>query len=285
MSEAVIRDVTDTALWVAVYRAQETLRPDALFHDDFAGLLAGGQGENIAATMGRTRLVSWMIVVRTCLIDAYVKQLVTQGVDTFLNLGAGLDTRPYRLPLPPSLRWIEVDYPAIIDLKETRLRGKEPRCKLERVRLDLADRAARKQFFAEVSSRSGKVAILTEGVVPYLTNEDVASLADDLRALGNFSFWIVDYFDPALMRIVRLGGLARRRMKNAPFQFRPGDPLDFYGEHGWKERETRYLTIEAEKLGRPFPAQWWTRLLLASMSNDRRRKLRGDTLLEPAAKP
>lgn len=282
MNEAVIGDVTDTALWVATYRAEESARPDALFHDDFAGLLVGAKGQHIATNMGRTRLVGWMIIVRTCLIDGFINELVAQGVDTFLNLGAGLDTRPYRLNLPSSLRWIEVDYPVIIDLKETRLRGEKPRCQLERVRMDLADRSARKQFFERVSSGSRKVAILTEGVVPYLKNDDVGSLADDLRAHDNFAFWIVDFFVPTLLRIIRWGGLARRRMRNAPFQFFPKDPLGFFGEHGWKERETRYLATEGEKLGRPFPKSWWTLLLLAILPKDQRQKFRGYTLLEPA---
>jgi hypothetical protein len=43
-----IENVSDTALWVAVYRAHETLRSDALFHDPFAERLAGSKGAAIA---------------------------------------------------------------------------------------------------------------------------------------------------------------------------------------------------------------------------------------------
>jgi O-methyltransferase involved in polyketide biosynthesis len=35
-----IENVSDTARWVAMYRAQESSRPDALFHDPFAERLA-----------------------------------------------------------------------------------------------------------------------------------------------------------------------------------------------------------------------------------------------------
>ena len=48
MSDALVRDISDTALWVAYYRAQETDRPDALFRDPFARALAGERGEKIA---------------------------------------------------------------------------------------------------------------------------------------------------------------------------------------------------------------------------------------------
>ena len=40
-----------------------------------------------------------------------------------MNLGAGLDARPYRMELPETLRWIEVDYPQVIDWKAEKLGG------------------------------------------------------------------------------------------------------------------------------------------------------------------
>ncbi|PYL21082.1 MAG: SAM-dependent methyltransferase, partial [Verrucomicrobia bacterium] len=43
--------MSDTARWVAVYRARETQRTDAVFRDPFARQLAGERGEQIAASM------------------------------------------------------------------------------------------------------------------------------------------------------------------------------------------------------------------------------------------
>src|SRR5437773_1190282 len=42
-----IRSVSDTALWVAMYRAYESERADALFSDPYARRLAGPRGEAI----------------------------------------------------------------------------------------------------------------------------------------------------------------------------------------------------------------------------------------------
>ena len=72
------------------------------------------------------------MVIRTVIIDDLIKRAIAKGVDTIINLGAGLDTRPYRMDLPRSLRWIEVDYFHVIALKETRLAEETPRCRLER---------------------------------------------------------------------------------------------------------------------------------------------------------
>jgi Leucine carboxyl methyltransferase len=56
-----------------------------------------------------------------------------------VNLAAGLDTRPYRMDLPSSRLWVEVDLPDLLDYKEEVLKSESPRCRLERVRLDLSN--------------------------------------------------------------------------------------------------------------------------------------------------
>jgi O-methyltransferase involved in polyketide biosynthesis len=53
MPSAPIKNVSDTARWVAVYRAMEAERPDAIFRDPFARRLAGERGEEIVRSMRR----------------------------------------------------------------------------------------------------------------------------------------------------------------------------------------------------------------------------------------
>jgi methyltransferase (TIGR00027 family) len=252
-----IEHVTDTALWVAVYRALESERPDALFDDPFARRLAGERGFQIERHMKGTQHTRWSLTMRTVIIDDFILKQIAQGVDTVVNLGAGLDSRPYRLKLPPNLRWIEVDFPAMVTHKEKILTDEKPNCQLERVALDLTQRELRKQLFARIGGH--KVLILTEGVIPYLSEQNVAELADDLRAHKNFAFWIVDYFAPEVMKFIK-----RRRktqMKNAPFLFMPADWKGFFAQHGWRPRETRYLSEESKRLGRPIPQTWLSRLM------------------------
>ena len=82
------------------------------------------------------------------LFHYFINQELRQGVDLVLNLAAGLDARPYRLQLPPSLEWIEVDLPEILAYKEGILANEKATCALERVRLNLADGDARRTLFA-----------------------------------------------------------------------------------------------------------------------------------------
>jgi methyltransferase (TIGR00027 family) len=271
----IIKHVSDTAFMVAGFRAEEHEREDALFRDPLAAKLAGQHGMKILETVPKS-FGAWSVIIRTVIIDDYIREAVADGVDTILNLGAGLDTRPYRMDLPETLRWIEVDYPHVITLKDERLAGDASRCKLERVSLDLTDHAARQRFIADTASASKKMLVLTEGVVPYLTESHVAELAADLRAQPNCRYWIVDYFSPEALRF---GEKMRTRfMRNTPFKFTPQDWFGFFAARGWRPEEVRYISEEAVRLKRPFPASLWMKirflLSIPFMSKKRREQLR-----------
>lgn len=262
LAQALIQDVSDTAFWVAAYRAMESDRSDALFRDPLALRLAGEQGQLIANQISGTNFTAWAVIIRTRMIDDWIQVLLSQGVDIILNLGAGLDSRPYRLDLPSSLKWIEVDFPHMIDFKEEVLIKEKPKCHLERVRLDLALRSARQDLFSRVATQGSRVLVLTEGVVPYLSNDQVKTLADDLRSQGSFRYWIVDYFSPRLMRWLNLEPREVQAFKNAPLQFLPHEWDQFFAEQGWIPQELRYLPIESMQYGRELPihsiARWVT---------------------------
>ena len=282
-----IENVSDTAFWIAHCRALETERPDALFRDPLARLLAGDHGRKIANAMPVRFITAWVVAIRTRVIDDYIRSSIAQGVDTILNLGAGLDTRPYRLDLPESLVWIEADYPHIVEFKENQLAREKPRCQLERVKLDLASLPERRKLLASVNARAGKMLVLTEGVVPYLSLEEAASLADDLRALDRARCWIVEYISPQASKY-RSRGRMKQFMQNAPFKFAPQDWFAFFQAHGWRSREIRYLVDEGDRLHRPIQLPPFLRLVFLIRgifaSKEQRaafRKFQGYALLEP----
>ena len=99
-----ITHVSDTARWTALYRATESARADALFSDPLAERLAGEQGRAIVAKAPLASRSGWWLVARTKIIDDAIAEAIADGCDRVLNLAAGLDTRPYRLDLPPDFR-------------------------------------------------------------------------------------------------------------------------------------------------------------------------------------
>ena len=252
-SAQAIRNISDTAIWAAIYRARETERPQALFRDPFARRLTEERGEQIAAVMKAHDKHEWAWVMRTVLFDGFVGEEVAQGVDLVVNLAAGLDARPYRMALPSSLKWVEVDLPAILDYKEEILRGEKPACVLERVRLDLSDTSARRDLFRRLAEAAKKVLIITEGLLIYLTADEVGALAEDLASPESFQRWVLDVASPGLLRLLQREVGATLEEARAPLKFAPPEGPAFFKRHGWHPVAVRSPFKEAARTKRlPF---------------------------------
>ncbi|HEX9636270.1 MAG TPA: SAM-dependent methyltransferase [Acidobacteriota bacterium] len=250
LEAASIRNISDTARWVAVYRARESERPDAHFQDRFARRLAGERGEQIAASMRFAEKHSWPFVARTWLIDQMIAAQLGRGADAVINLAAGLDARPYRMDLPSSLSWIEVDLPEILAHKQALLDGEQPVCALERMALDLSQVEARRELFERLGRRFERALVISEGLLVYLTEEQVTELARDLAAPGCFRQWIIDLASPALQVMLKKKMGAPLDQAGVPLKFAPAEGPDFFRRSGWAPREVRSMIHAAARLGR-----------------------------------
>jgi len=252
-SEPLIRNISDTARWVAVYRARESERPDALFKDPFARKLAGQRGEEIARSLPFAERYAWPYVARTINFDRVINDQIRQGADMVINLAAGLDARPYRMELPSQLQWVEVDLAPLTDYKEAILAGEKPRCQLRRVRMDLSDRAMRLELFRELGAQSKKALVVTEGLLIYLSPEEVLELGRDLAAQPAFRDWAIDLASPGLLKMLQknLGALEKA---GSPLKFAPAEGPGYFTACGWKPVEIYSILKTAAKIKRlPFP--------------------------------
>jgi methyltransferase (TIGR00027 family) len=239
---------------VAWYRALESERTDAWFRDPLARRLAGERGGRIAAEMGHASRTAWRFVARTVVIDQYIERCVSQGARLVVNLAAGLDTRPYRMALPRTLRWVDVDLPEMLAYKTEILTGEHPVCDLERVPLNLADVDARRRLFAEM--QGARALVITEGLVIYLSTEQVAQLAVDLAINPDFAWWTLDMVSPKLMTMMRDSFGGTLSQAGAPLQFAPPEGPAFFERYGWSPLEVQSLLHSAKTLRRLSPWLW-----------------------------
>jgi O-methyltransferase involved in polyketide biosynthesis len=252
-----IENVSDTARWVAVYRAMESARPDAIFRDPYAERLAGERGHQIVKEMKRGRQMAWAMIVRTA-----------------VNLAAGLDTRAWRLKLPPTLQWFDVDLPGMTEYKSSLMRRERPVCRYEAIAVDLTSEAARDEVLARVAGVARSALVVTEGLLIYLTEEQVASLARALHRQPSIRWWITDMANPMLLQImVRMWGKSVDAGR-APFQFAPADSAAFFAPLGWREIVFRGGMDEARRLGRQMKFMWLWRILGAFSRRSRRQAMR-----------
>jgi len=122
---------------------------------------------------------------------------------------------------------------------------------LECIGVDLTVHAERHALMQRIDAAGGNVLVLTEGILPYLSEVVVAALADELRQVESVREWIVDYIAPAVAK-------ARMQMSAGgahalPLVFSPDDWVAFFSAHRFEVAERRSLIYEGAANGRPFP--------------------------------
>lgn len=248
-----LRNISDTALWAAVFRGRENNRPDALFRDPYAERLAGELGARIAKEMQFGDRHTWSWITRTCLVDRTIMEQIAQGTDMVINLAAGLDTRRYRMSLPASLSWVEIGLPGMIDYLQDVLRCERAACSIERIKLDLANVSARREVFEDLGRRTKKALIVSEGLIVYLSRQEVAALATDLIGPSSFRNWVLDIVSPALLRLMRKTMGAYLERAGAAMKFGPEEGPDYFLSYGWTPVRVQSMLHAAARVKRlPF---------------------------------
>jgi methyltransferase (TIGR00027 family) len=269
----IIDNVSDTARWVAYYRAMETERPDALFRDPWARELAGEQGRRAVDEIAGGRAMAPALIVRTAVLDRQIQETIArEQVDLVLNLAAGLDTRPWRMELPDTLTWVDADLPGILDYKTGRMARERPKCSYQPVAVDLTDAGARGELFARLGQEFSRVLVISEGLVIYLDPAQVADLARALHGQPGFRWWLLDLASPVLLQII-----ARRRstaLERAPFKFAPAEGPEFFRSTGWQVASYHSAMEDGRRLRREMRGAWFWRLVMRFMPAERREAFR-----------
>jgi methyltransferase (TIGR00027 family) len=198
-----ITHVSDTALMVAACRAHEAEMEDAFFHDPFAARLAGERGPAILRALPHSAVLRLGLAIRTRFVDELLLEaLGAYPIETVLSVGCGLDTRPWRLNLASTLRWIEIDFADVLDYKDRIMSGETPSCRRERLTVDLNDSRQRRAMYEAVGS--APALMITEGVLLYLPAATVETLATESWNHCGVGRWISDITTSAFSQV--LGG-------------------------------------------------------------------------------
>jgi methyltransferase (TIGR00027 family) len=232
-----IGHVSDTALMTAACRAMETERPDGLVRDPFAAQLAGARGMAIANALDRLEVLCFGIAIRSRFLDHLVLDTVTQhGISTVLSLGAGLDSRPWRLELPATLRWVEVDFPEMLDYKDGVLASAAPKCRRERLAADINEASGRQSIFA---AAAGPTLMITEGLLMYLPASTIETLADSAPV----SHWMLDVASVKMRQRLQMSSYQSIENVRAADHIEGGEILDVLHRHNWSPlRSLKYGT-------------------------------------------
>ena len=254
-SHGEISHVSDTALMVAACRALEFDAPDGFVRDPFAARLAGERGMAILRALPHPEMMRFGIGVRSRFMDELVLEaLALEKIATVLSLGCGLDTRPWRLEVPPDLRWIEVDFADILDYKNALMSAETPRCRREFMAADVNDAAQRRAIYA--ATGPAPALMITEGFLMYLPGATVHALAAEASKESGITHWMSDITTTTFMKAISMNMPQSVRDVQAPDSLNGEQILESIRGQGWRTAAQRsYITHMAfamERIQRMF---------------------------------
>lgn len=273
MKKPAVNPAAQTAIGPMVIVAIDQWDRHPLIHDELAGrFLPGGTGVLLAAARWRP-VEQWIfrlsekrvsglwasMLCRKRYIDDQALDAAQAGAEAAVILGAGMDTRAYRLPALGRIPVYEVDLPANINRKRDRLRriyGTVP----DHVRLvpvdfetrDLADELTAAGFPA-----GAKTLFVWEAVTQYLAESSVRATFEFLAKApaGSrlvFTYVRRDFLDGAAMygaEPMYQDFVVKRGLWK--FGLHPHQVADFLSEYGWRETDHAGQKEFTERYVRP----------------------------------
>ena len=200
-----------TAQGVAKQRLIETIAgPEkSVINDPYADKFVIGSG--VIKLMGH-RLNVWLtsklapgfhehLISRTRFIDDLIEKSAKEGIEQYVILGAGYDSRANRLNLPPSLKIFEVDQPEVSDIKLSKLPKDLPNLEnITYVNVDFSYQSLSEQLLTAGFDQTKSTIFTLEGVSQYITKEAVSSTIQELSLITKDarSIFFMSYVDELL---------------------------------------------------------------------------------------
>jgi O-methyltransferase involved in polyketide biosynthesis len=166
-------DVQRTMFFPLLARARETERKHPLLRDPKAAELVNAI--NFDPATYDQGIMSFVVLVRTLILDWWVSQfLAAHPAGTVVELGTGLNTRFERTD-NGSVHWVDLDLPDTIELRRRFFADTERR---RMIAASLTD----EDWLADVARRPGPYFFVSDGVLVYLREADVAGTLTRIAA-------------------------------------------------------------------------------------------------------
>ena len=184
-----------TAQGVAKQRLIESLaKPNKrVIYDPYAKYFVLGAslikllGHKISVWLG-DKIVPGMhehLICRTRFIDDLIEESTSAGIEQYVILGAGYDSRAYRLKLPPKLKIFEVDQPEVQGIKRLKLpKSISNRKNIIYVSIDFNNQSLKEQLLDAGFDKSKSTIYTLEGVSQYIPKEALSSTLKELATLN-----------------------------------------------------------------------------------------------------
>jgi methyltransferase (TIGR00027 family) len=212
-----------SARLVAAMRARETAREDALFQDPFADQLAGPEAYKLLDQKFTPQDIAYL-AVRTRYFDDFIQSAAPEAHQLVI-VGAGMDTRAFRLPLPEQTIVYELDQSAVLAYKNSILEDYAPQYQRHTIAADVTQ--PWKTLLIEAGFDPDLPSIwLLEGLLMYLSEAAVHDILTTVSTLANPNSKLI-------LDMINLKTLKYQPFKGY-FKFGTDHPESYLARYGWE---------------------------------------------------
>ena len=245
-----VSGVAKTAYYCCGVRWRDAQRKEPLCGDHLTALFMDAAAQELFQRFEDLKLPNIVSATRSRIIDDWLRdRLLADPEQLVILLGAGLDTRAFRLP---GGRWVEVDAAGLIAEKERLL----PAARSPQPLTRLAVNFARERLADALSAYEGEHAVVVmEGVSMYLTQTQMKATLSGLRFLFPRHTLIADLMTRDFAarhaaelqrRLNELGGAFAEDLTDAPARAMTAE--------GYRPLSRLSMMVRARELGAvPFP--------------------------------
>jgi methyltransferase (TIGR00027 family) len=164
--------VSETMLITLAGRAEDSRKPNSILHDTWAA----DAFDQLDYTWKRTRLDKGFYatnLLRGRLFDTWTTEFLNANPEaTVLHLACGLDSRAFRVNWGPGVRWVDVDMPEVVALREKVM----PSPSSLRGDYKLVASSVTESAWLEDIPADRPTVVVMEGLLPYLGEDGVKQL-------------------------------------------------------------------------------------------------------------
>jgi len=240
-----MKAVSKTAYYCAGVRMQDAESAKPLLGDKYAKRLLGEEGATYWQDFKQFKRPNASNTARAYYIDSFVKKELNEQPDaTIILIGAGLDSRAYRIN---GGKWVEIDEPAIITYKNNVLPVSECNNPLQRIALDFEKEKLADKLQAYFNRPF--VIFIIEGVFMYLKNEQKKELLSTLTKLFPKHLLFCDLMSKKFFD--KFGGDIHKKLlqHGATFTDLADEPTQLFLDNGYSKRTSISLPKATADLG------------------------------------
>jgi len=224
---------------------EDAKKTHSVCNDDYAARFMDERGRKIFEPFKSEKLPNISNITRCRLIDDYLRTELTKNNNVhIITIGAGFDTRPYRLA---GGSWIEIDEPQIISYKNDRLPLAECPNPLTRIAIDFANETLASKL--EPVDRTQPTVFVIEGVLMYLEADAIEMTINTIQQKFPQHLLYCDLMTKNFFKKFAQSVHAKLVAAGGTFTTRPEHPEAIFMQHGYELAGRTPMFERAKELG------------------------------------